>query len=384
MSQDDYNPVHTQLGFLTTNTNARSMGFGEIGVVSSQQYYETGLTHNPALLSRGEKVLGVNLSYMPWLRNLVNDMNFIDVGAFFAINKKNTLGISFRYFDMGAITYTDINGSLIGTYNPYEYYLNLGYARTLSDKFSVGIGGKYLVSDLTAGMYVGGEATKKLQTFAFDIGGDFRNNYPLTKKSNLRLDIGLSIINIGPKVSYSESKENKEFIPTTLYLGTMLSYDFKIDSINKISFDFGYQLQKLLVPSNPIYKPVFGPDGKPVIDKGYDNDVSMFQGMIQSFYDAPGGFKEEWHELIHKIGFEASYTLINKIILSLRVGRSMEHETKGHHKYFTLGQGISIYGFYFDFAYILAESNNPYDKQTCFNIGFRTNDLKNTFKNTMK
>ena len=55
------NTITTAVPFLLINSNAQSMGSGCIGVVASDIYMQNGLDQNPALLSRGKKVLGFQL-----------------------------------------------------------------------------------------------------------------------------------------------------------------------------------------------------------------------------------------------------------------------------------------------------------------------------------
>ena len=69
---------------------------------------------------------------------------------------------------------------------------------------------------------------------------------------------------------------------------------------------------------------------------------------IQSFYDAPGGFEEEWHEIIHKIGTEVLIEYTENFKLALRYGRHKEHPTKSNIRYNTFGTGLYIYGITLD------------------------------------
>jgi len=86
-----------------------------------------------------------------------------------------------------------------------------------------------------------------------------------------------------------------------------------IDEYNTLSFMV--DVNKLLVPTPPIYEvddstgqQVVDPStGKPIILKGKDPDVSVVTGMVQSFYDAPGGFSEEMSEFSFAIGAEYWY-----------------------------------------------------------------------------
>lgn len=74
----------------------------------------------------------------------------------------------------------------------------------------------------------------------------------------------------------------------------------------------------------------------PVILKGKSNDVSVLGGMVQSFYDAPEGFREEIHEIGTAIGLEYRFYNIGFV----RGGYFTEHESKGGRKYLTYGIGI--------------------------------------------
>ncbi len=101
-------------------------------------------------------------------------------------------------------------------------------------------------------------------------------------------------------MSYSNDDQNKDFIPTNLRLGP--SWLMNIDEFN--SFRFSIDINKLLVPTPPIYavdssgSPVYDEANNQVIYDGMDPNVSVPKGMYQSFYDAPGGFSEEMKEFI--------------------------------------------------------------------------------------
>ena len=48
-------------------------------------------------------------------------------------------------------------------------------------------------------------------------------------------------------------------------------------------------------------------NGNYIIESGMDPNVSTVQGMIQSFYDAPGGMNEEFNEINWSLGAEYWY-----------------------------------------------------------------------------
>ncbi|MFI5164277.1 MAG: PorV/PorQ family protein, partial [Bacteroidia bacterium] len=75
-----------------------------------------------------------------------------------------------------------------------------------------------------------------------------------------------------------------------------------------------------------------------------------------SFYDAPGGFKEELKEINIASGIEYWYDKT----FALRTGYFYEDRTKGGRKYFTLGFGARYTIFRFDFSYLIpTEQRSP-------------------------
>ncbi|MFC2104589.1 PorV/PorQ family protein [Bacteroidota bacterium] len=99
---------------------------------------------------------------------------------------------------------------------------------------------------------------------------------------------------------------------------------------------------------------------------GYDPDVSVPEGMIQSFYDAPGGWEEELNEIKYSVGIE--YWYANQF--AVRAGYFHEHHNKGNRKYFTLGAGLKLNVFTIDFSYLVpVKQNNPLANTMRFTIG---------------
>lgn len=357
------NTITTAVPFLIINPNAQSMGIADIGVVASSEYYESGVTQNPALLSRNEKIIGGKFSYKPWLRHLVPDINMFDVNFYYAFNKKITLAYSFNYFSLGYITVTNANGTILSVIKPKEFYHNIKYAQSLTPNLSLGIGFKYIISDLTNQQPINGVETYKGKAFAGDIGIDYRKEIKKTETSFWRYDIGASILNIGNKVRYIDTV-NADFIPTLLSVGTMWSYTKILNDHLKYSIDIAYQCEKLLVPTPPIYKHnfdslgrdqgiTFDSNGDPVIIAGHDPNRSVANAMYTSFYDAPNGTKEELKEIIHKVGIENRLVINDEYSMALRLGYFNENEEKGNRKFFTLGLGAKYKSIYLDYSTIL-------------------------------
>jgi len=175
-------------------------------------------------------------------------------------------------------------------------------------------------------------------------------------------------------MSYSSSSITRDFIPTNLRLGPSFTMD--IDEYNRLSVSV--DLNKLLVPTPPIY--ATDTSGNPIkgeIAKGKDPNVSVVTGMIQSFYDAPGGFKEELQEWNVSPAIEYWY---NKLF-SIRAGYFYENVNKGDRQFFTIGAGLRYNVFGLDFSYLVpVKSNNPLQNTMQFTLLFNFDKVENTYK----
>jgi hypothetical protein len=352
----ELNPIQTVVPFLTIAPDSRAGAMGDVGVATSPDIFS--MHWNPAKFAFIDGKAGVGISYAPWLRNLVPDINIAYLGGFYRFDDKQVASASLVYSSLGDVPFTDEYGNLERTFKPNEFSFDLGYSRVFAENFSGGIAFRFIYSNLTGGSYSGGEATKPGTSFAADISGYYKKDITLFSKDT-RLGFGLNFSNIGSKMSYSDG-QNSDFIPMNIRLGT--SGTINLDNFNKISLAF--DLNKLLVPTPPIYNT----DGE-IID-GKDPNVSVPVAIFQSFYDAPGGFSEEMHEITYSIGTEYWYN--NQF--AIRGGYFHEHESKGNRKYFTVGAGFRLKGFTIDFSYLMpTTSNHPLARTLRFSLAFDIN-----------
>jgi hypothetical protein len=352
-SQDELNPIQTVVPFLMIAPDSRSGAIGDAGVATSPDVYS--MHWNPAKFAFIDGKAGVGISYAPWLRNLVPDINIAYLTGYYRIDKKQVASASLVYSSLGDVPFTDDFGNLERTFKPNEFAIDLGYSRIFAKNFSGGIAFRFIYSNLTGGTYSGGDATKPGISFAADISGYYRKDINLFSKDG-DIGFGLNFSNIGSKMSYSDG-QTSDFIPMNMRIGT--SSSIYLDNFNKISLAF--DLNKLLVPTPPIYNS----DGE-IVD-GKDPNVSVPIAIFQSFYDAPGGFSEEMHEITYSIGAEYWYN--NQF--AIRAGYFHEHETKGNRKYFTAGAGFRFKGFTIDFSYLMpTASNHPLARTLRFSLAF--------------
>jgi len=339
--EDQLNTITTSVPFLIIGPDSRSGGMGDVGVASTPDV--NSMHWNPAKYAFVKDDMGFAINYVPWLRSLVPDISLSYLSGYIKRNNNETIGFSLRYFSLGDITFTDINSNIIGQYKPNEVAISGAYARKLSEHYSIAISARYIYSDLTGGQTLtGGLGTHAGQSIAADISSYFQKEVRIAKK-DFDWAMGLNISNLGNKISYTETAV-RDFIPINMRFGTSIGTNF--DDYNRMSIEF--DVNKLLVPTPPSY------NDNGDINGGMDPDVSVVNGVFQSFWDAPGGTKEEFRELNYSAGLEYWYAEQ----FAVRAGYFYEHPTKGDRQYFTMGAGVKYNVFALDFSYLIDASSS--------------------------
>lgn len=350
------NALRVAVPFLTIAPDSRSASMGDAGAATTpdgnSQHWN--LAKYPFI----KKEWGLSYSYTPWLRELVKDINLHYLSAFLKLDNNQVISGSMLFFSMGEIIFTNLTGDPTSKHNPNELAFDVGYSRKFADLISGGIAFRYIRSDLTGGYSNQGQsASSSGNAFSADISVYYEQPLNIDNKK-AQAAFGLVISNIGSKISYN-ADAIKDFIPINLRLGGRFSLDY--DQYN--TFSIVLDANKLLVPTPPIYNRKTGE-----IIVGKDPNVSIGQGMLQSFNDAPGGAKEELREISYAVGFEYLYSKQ----FALRGGYYTEDETKGNRKYFTLGAGLKYNVFTLDFAYLIPQAggNNPMANTVRFTLSF--------------
>jgi len=349
------NTVQSAVPFLTIAPDSRAGAMGDAGVATSPDV--NSMHWNPAKYAFIENKGGVSVSYTPWLRNLVGDIDLINFIGYYKIDKQQVLAASLVYFSLGDIEFRDDESTYVKTAKPNEFSIDVAYSRQFSPHISGGLAFRYIRSDLASGTVSNGVEATAGQAFAADISMYYNKKVKLSDKDG-KMSFGLNISNIGNKMSYTKDLNNKDFLPINMRLGGALGID--MDNYNSLTATVDFN--KLLVPTPPVYwTKVNGGDSldsnnKHIVRYGKDTDVPVVQGMLQSFSDAPGGFKEEIKEINYSIGLEYWY----RKQFAIRTGYFHESETKGNRKFYTIGCGLKLNVFGLDFSYLIpTAANNP-------------------------
>jgi hypothetical protein len=344
--------ITTAVPFLRISPDARSGAMGDVGIAISPdanaQYWNVGK------IPFAKKKYGISATYTPWLQDLVPDINLVYVSGYGKFGKDDNQAISgsLRYFSLGDINYTDINGQSNGTGKPREFSLDFGYSRRLSEYLSTGISLRYVHSSLITGAPNSGD-TKPGNAVAGDAGVYYSRTTELNDDKASTFSAGAVLSNIGSRISYSSTR--RDFIPTNLGLGA--AYTYKADVYNKITI--AVDINKLLVPA-----PVASTDSGGLVSYAYP-DKSVVSGVFSSFGD-PAGVKR----INAAIGAEYWY----QDQFAVRAGYYYEHKDNGARKYLTVGLGVRYTVFNLNVAYLVPSGSgitrNPLSNTVRFSLNF--------------
>lgn len=368
-----YKTITSAVPFLMISPDARAGGMGDLGVATEGD--ANAMHWNPAKMMFAEKDMSISISYTPWLRNLVPDINLAYLSFFKKIQDRAAIGASIRYFSLGEITFTDQQGTVTGQYNPNEFAIDAGAALRMSDKWSGAVAFRFIYSNLSLGQSVQGQPTQAGLSGAGDVSFFYENKEKKLFKRPVIWRWGINISNIGAKIKYSEVQPNGDFLPTNLRTGASATLD--IDDYNRVTLAF--EFNKLLIPSPPLYaidengNTIRDENNNPVVCKGMDPNRNIMNALVTSFVDAPGGFVEEMAEINFAVGFEYWY---NKLF-GARGGFFYEPQSKGNRQYFTVGASVRYKVFGLDFSYLIPTvARNPLENTLRFTLSFNFDKAK--------
>ncbi|OJJ21218.1 hypothetical protein BKI52_11675 [marine bacterium AO1-C] len=335
--------VRSAVPFLTIAPDARSTGMGEVGVAASLDVND--IYWNPSKLAFLENKASFSFAQTPWLQVLTEGIYLYHLTGNYKISENQSMGVAVRYFDLGDMDFVNTMGQISQQVSPREFAITFAYARKLSSHFSAAVSGRFIHSNVSADVLSATQLqSTPSSTGAGDISFFYRNDGNIGTVP-INWSIGTHISNIGPKISYNNTF--RDFIPTNVRLGT--SIDFNFDALQTLTV--GVDFNKLMVPTPPAV------DSEGIIVGGTSSqDKPVIRGIVESFADAPEGWREELQEITWAIGLEYWY---DKMVAA-RMGYFSENPAKGDRRFFTLGMGVRYKAVQVDVSYILtAQYNHP-------------------------
>ncbi len=349
--------ITTAVPFLTIAADARAAGMGDMGVATSVDAFSQ--QWNPAKFAFAERKMGISVSYTPYLESIITDIALLNGNFYNKINDRSAFAFSLRYFTLGEIELRQFANDPGTIAKPNELALDGSYSLKLSDQFSMAVAGRFISSNLRLPQDENVDS-QAANSFAVDVAGYYRSREIAYQNFDGRWRAGFNLSNLGGKIKYDEGGQ-ENFIPTNLKLGG--GFDFILDQDNVIGVTT--ELNKLLVPTPKDF------DGDGDVDAADNTEyqkITFFNGIFNSFGDAPDGFSEELKEFIWSLGAEYVY----QDAFMIRTGYFNESEDKGSRKFFTLGAGFKFRSAQVDLSYLFSTSQvrNPLENTLRFSLTF--------------
>ena len=354
------NVVTTAVPFLRISPDARSGGMGDVGIATIPDANSS--FWNQAKIPFATSKAAIAVTYTPWLKGLdLNDVYLACLAGYYQMDELQAVSGSLRYFSLGNIQFTDALGNDLNLFRPREFSIDAGYSRKLSDKIGIGIAIRYINSNLAGNNSFNGQSYKAGSSVAGDLS--IFHDGASGSSDGSGLNWGATLTNLGSKISYTNDATQKDYIPANLGVG--VAYVKVFDEMNKATF--GLDINKLLVPTPPLFSTANGGSGtsEDSIKLVNYRSKGVVSSWFSSFGDAPGGFSEELKEFQVSLGAEYMYN--NQF--ALRAGYFYEAPTKGNRKYFTVGAGLNYNMFGLNFSYLIPSGS-----------GVNRNPLSNTLR----
>lgn len=211
--------------FLRIPPDARHSGMGNLGVATSAD--ASANFNNPAKLAFTDRTFGGNITRFAWLKQLTNDMHITNISGYYKTkSRQDAIGIYYRRFDNGRVNFSTPNGQSNGTFTSLDQAIGVNYAKKIIDNVSLGIGLKYINSQIIGNNVIGNSSFHTGQAMAGDVGLFGMAG----KKENFKLNYGIALANIGSKVNYGQQDFN---LPANVRLGVTPTFQ---KNKNKIMF----------------------------------------------------------------------------------------------------------------------------------------------------
>ena len=208
--------AQTGMKFLSVSTDARATAMGE--AVTSLNSGSSSMLYNPSTMAELSSDADLSFGHTSWIA----EINYWGGTAAFKPfdGEYGVVGVSMIYVDYGELNQTifaeNEQGYLdVGTYRPSAFAVGIGYAKSLSQKFSVGGNLRYVRQSLGSSVLdvdASGNLVKETNAvgvMSFDFGVLYHTGY----KS---LDFGMCVRNFSTEVKYKE--ENFQ-LPLTFKIG---------------------------------------------------------------------------------------------------------------------------------------------------------------------
>jgi hypothetical protein len=210
---------------------ARADGLGQAYAAIADD--GTAMYWNPAGLA-GLKGKSVSLMHSQLIPELASDVYYEFLGYTQDVEGLGTLGMSVTYLTYGKWTATDPEGNNLGEYGSYEISIGASYGAKVHPNLWAGVSLKWIRESLVP------EAINDLEQ---GVGTSFAVDAGLLHTSfDGRLRLGVSVQNIGPDLSFIDSKQSAP-LPRNLRMGVATEF-YRSELVNFLGI---FEMNKPLI-----------------------------------------------------------------------------------------------------------------------------------------
>lgn len=272
---------------------ARSDGMGRAFVAVADDANAMWWNPGGMAFARGHDA---SMMYTKLVPDLADDVYFSYLAYVQHVEGWGGLGASMGYLSYGTSTATDVDGNVIKDFKSWEGAFSVGYGTELVNNLGVGVGLKVVHVSLAPADVTQDQKKGAGTTFATDLGGLYKIA-TLPGLTNVPAALGLTIQNLGPKISYIDV-DQADPLGRNVKLG-MAVYPFSNEAFRTL---IAADVNRSLLP------------------------------------------KSQWGDVVWNAGGEVEF---NRLI-ALRVGYI--HDTRGTIVDPTFGLGLMLKGFRVDYA----------------------------------
>ncbi|MBN1540880.1 PorV/PorQ family protein [candidate division KSB1 bacterium] len=328
--------------FLMIAPGARAAGMGEAFVALADD--ATAVYWNPAGLAFQDG-MELTLMHTNWLPQFGSDLFY----EFAAITKSfegiGVIGLNVTYLNLGKQFHTaEDSPTVLDEFTSNEFAISASYGTLLASNWSVGLGLRFIRSNLSP--FGAGEekGDGKTSGIAFDVATLYK--MPFLP----RLSLGLNLSNMGPKITYSDVAQ-ADPLPTNLKFG--FAYKILDDKYNRLTV-VG-DMNKLMVTrhkdgtSDDFYKAIFTSPWT-TTESVYAGEEGDGKNGKQIFNGILSGGLEYWYS----------------DLIALRTGYYWDRP--GKVEFISFGAGIQYHKYRFDFGYVSADEGHPLSNTMRFSL----------------
>jgi hypothetical protein len=229
--------------FLTIEPGSHAGAMGAAYTAQAEDAFAAYWNTGALAFNRKTQFAGMHSN---WFGSIFNDMYFEYLAWNQYFEDVGNIGLNFTYMTYGEQEGTDEEGNPTGTFRSYDLAAAATYAYQVSQNLGLGLGFKFILSDLAPEGTGQTEQQTKGQgmSYAFDLGVKYKNLLID------RLDVAWSLQNIGPNITYINESQSDQ-LPMNWRMGA--SYRLFDTQYSKLTMNL--DMSKVLADDtdDPVY-----------------------------------------------------------------------------------------------------------------------------------